>query len=109
MQKRIGVTTDKITGATSGQNENVVIIVSERDFDPITNDWASPEKTRKAFPSRKALHVEKIIEGEKTRVAITIFGNSFVEISEDSLKMDGSAWGTSPQDIVEEIEAILQG
>lgn len=109
MQKRIEIELESIKGAATSQTENVVITVTERDFDLAKNDWATPLKTRKAFPSRKTIHVVKVEEGDKAKVAITIFGNSFVEISEDSFKMDGTAWGTNPQEIMEQLQTILEG
>ncbi len=107
MQKRIDVSADKIVGATSGQTENIVITVTEQDVDPSIN-FTSAERTRKFFPSRKALKVEQVNEGDKTRVVITVHGNSILELYQDSLKLDGTAWGASADEIVEQINSILQ-
>ena len=107
MQKRIDVTLESIKGATSTQTENLVITITEQDVDPSMN-YTGAEKTRKHFPSRKAVNVETFNEGGKDRTVVSVHGNTILELYQDTLKLDGSQWGTEVVDIAERIRAELE-
>ena len=94
MQERKSITVDFVSGAGSGQTEELVFAVKSRLFDVAGNDWLNEETTETISAHRSSVKTAVVSEGNKRRLTVSVKGVPIVTLNSDDIKMDGTEYGT---------------